>query len=66
MTTTRNPDLDTLSQGQSLGGAPLDVELGKVCLQFGITDADKGRIAKHAAFGLEHRISELKKGDCGT
>lgn len=72
MSTTRNPDLDVLSQGHSLGAAPLDRELGKVRLKFGTINIDgiegtnkviKDGTVRHVAFGLEHSVSVLKKGD---
>jgi hypothetical protein len=75
MTTTRNPDLDALSQGQSLGAAPLDRKLGKVRLRIGTIDIDVieetsevlgNRKVRHVAFGLEHGVSELRKGDWCT
>jgi hypothetical protein len=75
MTTTRNPDLDALSQGQSLGAAPLDRKLGNVRLRFGTIDIKRieetgkvlrKRTVRHAAFGLEDSVSELRKGDWCT
>lgn len=75
MTTTRNPALDVISRGQSLGAAPLDKKLGEVRLRFGTIDIHgiegTSRVAgnttvKHVTFGFEHSVSELRKGDWCT
>ncbi|KAE9377411.1 hypothetical protein N431DRAFT_453756 [Stipitochalara longipes BDJ] len=58
MTTTRNPDLDTLARGQSLGATPLDADLGR-----GTSKISKDRVAMHATFGLEDGVSKIRKGD---
>jgi hypothetical protein len=68
MTTTRNQSLDALSQGQSLGAVPLDKKLGNVKLKLGIvrggpSGVDRDCTARHVAFGLEHSVDELRKGD---
>ncbi|KAE9364981.1 hypothetical protein N431DRAFT_488253 [Stipitochalara longipes BDJ] len=57
--TTRNPALDGLSKGHSLGSFPLDKEMAKVKLKFGgIVVGEKDL---RAGFGLAGEVSELKK-----
>jgi hypothetical protein len=57
--TTRNPALDALSEGHSLGSFPLDKEMAKVKLKFGgIEIGDKG---VRAGFGFAGEVSELRK-----
>lgn len=67
MTTTRNPDLDRLSVGQSL--CAIDDELEKTKLRFGGNRVGYelgGRLGaadvERAAFGLEGKVEMLRKG----
>ena len=63
MLTTRNPDLDHLSEGRCLPTLPLGKELGTVKLRYGLLKTGAGGDHKHAAFGYAEEITELKKGD---
>lgn len=66
--TTRNPDLDALSRGQSLGVLSLDKDLVKVKIKFGelITEAhdigEQAHTASHIAFGITERVARLRRG----
>lgn len=64
MTTTRNPDLDKLSVGQSL--IAIDDELDEPKLKFGGNRVkwEKGGMEgiERAAFGLDRKVKMLKKG----
>jgi hypothetical protein len=64
MTTTRNPDLDKLSVGQSLSA--IDDELDEPKLKFGDNRVkwEKGGMEgiERAAFGLDGKVKMLKKG----
>lgn len=64
--TTRNKALDDWAKGHCLGADPLDRDLGKQKLQYGllITDGSSEEgAARHAAFGFSGTVSRLKKGD---
>jgi hypothetical protein len=74
MATTRNPDLDALSQGACLGGRK---DIAENNLMFGVLTQNesseiKGTVsydsgyraaARHVAFGLEGYVVRLRKGD---
>jgi hypothetical protein len=70
MATTRNPELDMLSTGHSLGAVPLATEMAGVKLRFGELVTSGGlelpkegyRGARHIGFGLEYDVLELRKG----
>ncbi|KAH8892986.1 hypothetical protein GQ53DRAFT_822484 [Thozetella sp. PMI_491] len=58
--TTRNPDLDELSKGQNLGAAPLDQDMKKCKLRFGVIAVDTNQDAsRQIAFGLEQKVSNI-------
>lgn len=58
--TTRNPGLDDMSEGHSLGAFPLDREVGRTKLKFGgVEIAGKG---ERVAFGRINEVIDLKKG----
>ncbi|KAH6972464.1 hypothetical protein BKA56DRAFT_635454 [Ilyonectria sp. MPI-CAGE-AT-0026] len=59
--TTRNPDLDKLAEGYSLGADPLSEEVGELKLKFGSLDSWKS--SKHAGFGLDGTVSTITKGE---
>jgi hypothetical protein len=65
MTTTRNPDLDELSVGQSLSS--IGKTLADTKLQFGWYTVEGGREdlqgLKRAAFGKVDKVGILRKGD---
>lgn len=56
--TTRNPDLDALARGHSLGADPLPDDIARVKLKFGRLHVGGGEPAVHAAFG-----TTVNKGD---
>jgi len=58
--TTRNPDLDRLSEGHSLGAFPLDKQVAEVKLKFG--GIDIGEKGIRAGFGVAEKVHELVKG----
>jgi hypothetical protein len=73
--TTRNPDLDSLSRGSSLGTVPLNTNIEKVELRFGpLLNSNTGLgnegyehemgdgVVPHLAFGFEHSVGHVKKG----
>jgi hypothetical protein len=64
--TTRNPELDKIAAGQSLGTKPLPREIRDRKLMFGTIDGsgEKGthRGIKHIAFGLDGAVGQLRKG----
>ncbi|KAF7897152.1 hypothetical protein EAF00_005380 [Botryotinia globosa] len=69
MLTTRNPDLDVLAIGESLGSDPLSKSVKTPKLRFGPLLSQRGfekRISnnspRHVAFGLEGSVDALKKG----
>jgi len=57
--TTRNPALDGLSEGHSLGCFPMDKEMAKTKLMFG--GIEVGRKGSRAGFGLAGEVSELER-----
>jgi hypothetical protein len=62
--TTRNPQLDRLVEGSSLGALPLDQEMRKTKLKFGELLGDgqeKGGLTGHIAFGFEDAVLNLRK-----
>lgn len=63
LTTTRNPDLDEVVRGSSLGAAPLKESVRETRLRFGETIRPEGAEGEpHAAFGFPDQIRTLKKG----
>lgn len=71
--TTRNPQLDTLMKGSSLGSDPMSTDNEKMKLKFGpllsTPNDDQTKIVVggcentlHVAFGFEENIGALKKG----
>ncbi|KAH8667827.1 hypothetical protein BGZ61DRAFT_498309 [Ilyonectria robusta] len=58
--TTRNPDLDKLAEGYSLGADPLPKEIGELRLKFGCLDGEE---SKHAGFGLDGTVCPVTKGE---
>ncbi|PHH90682.1 hypothetical protein CDD83_2938 [Cordyceps sp. RAO-2017] len=61
--TTRNPDLDTLARGHSLGADPLPDDIAGVKLKFGYLQAGDGKPVGHAGFGLQGTVTTVKKVD---
>jgi hypothetical protein len=62
--TTRNPQLDRLVEGSSLGALPLDREMRKTKLKFGELIGDgreKGGVAGHVGFGFEDNVLNLRR-----
>ena len=59
--TTRNPDLDSLAKGYSVGSDTLPAAIADVRLKFGRVDSE--RLTEHAAFGIEGTVTTLRKGD---
>ncbi|KAE8448032.1 hypothetical protein EG329_009955 [Mollisiaceae sp. DMI_Dod_QoI] len=68
LATTRNPDLDVLTRGASLGAEPLKTDISKVKLRFGpllgSKEGEQGDDGEklHVAFGRENSVGTLKKG----
>ncbi|OIW29243.1 hypothetical protein CONLIGDRAFT_411841 [Coniochaeta ligniaria NRRL 30616] len=63
LTTTRNPDLDEVVRGSSLGASPLKRAVRETKLRFGETVRPEGAEGTpHAAFGFPEQIRTLKKG----
>lgn len=63
LTTTRNPDLDEVVKGSSLGASPLKKSVRETKLRFGETIRPEGTDGvPHAAFGFPDQIRTLKKG----
>lgn len=63
LTTTRNPDLDEVVRGSSLGASPLKKAVRETKLRFGETVRPEGEQGTpHAAFGFPESIRTLKKG----
>lgn len=62
MFTTRNPDLDRLSEGRCLPAMPLGSELGKTKLRCGLLREEGGGEHDNAAFGLAKTITHVRKG----
>jgi len=67
--TTRNPELDELSRGHSLGAFPLNLEAGPVKLRFGGIRVGCSEEEERASFGIERqdedlgqKLSMLKRG----
>jgi hypothetical protein len=61
MTTTRNPELDILAKGQSLG--PLDKSLEETVLKFGaVAESSSYGSTRRAAFGVDGSVTPLRKG----
>lgn len=66
--TTRNEELDELSQGHSLGATPLDENVAGVKLRFGELLQHRQRetgmsgSAAHVGFGTEQNVSAMRKG----
>jgi hypothetical protein len=56
--TTRNPDLDVLAEGHSLGALPLSEKMRNVKLRFGAMKGEMERVA----LGREENVVGLKKG----
>jgi hypothetical protein len=68
LATTRNPDLDVLTHGASLGAEPLKTDISKVKLRFGPLIGSKNgerlndEEGLHVAFGRENNVGSLRKG----
>ncbi|KAB5571774.1 hypothetical protein GE09DRAFT_1185340 [Coniochaeta sp. 2T2.1] len=62
LTTTRNPELDAVVRGSSLGASPLKKAVRETKLRFGEVRTEGGEGAPHAAFGFPEQIRTLKKG----
>lgn len=64
LTTTRNPDLDEVVRGSSLGASPLKRAVRETKLRFGETVRPAGTDGglPHAAFGFPDQIRTLRKG----
>ena len=62
--TTRNPHLDIMSEGHSLGALPFDEHASRVKLRFGelVGTAKEDDDARHVGFGLEHDVVTMRKG----
>ena len=59
--TTRNPDLDSLTEGQCLGAVPLSEDIGGAKLRFGMIGPTIEKV-RRVAFGLENGVETLQKG----
>ncbi|KUJ11656.1 uncharacterized protein LY89DRAFT_594462 [Mollisia scopiformis] len=68
LATTRNPDLDVLTRGASLGAEPLKTDISKVKLRFGpLLDSKEGERGDddegiHVGFGRANKVGTLRKG----
>lgn len=63
VSTTRNPTLDALTKGHSMGAQPLSKELSKVELIFGVLRDPNDLIdVPRLGFGLPHEVKPLRKG----
>jgi hypothetical protein len=66
LSTTRNPDLDGLAKGRSLGTTDLGKDFGGAKLKYGViypgSMSDDQKQIGHVAFGLDSNVSLLKKG----
>lgn len=70
LTTTRNPDLDKMTEGSCLGAWPLKKDLLNTRLRFGQTragdrstdDNASGDLLPHAAFGFVDQVTTIEKG----
>jgi len=62
--TTRNPTLDRLAEGHSLGQIPLPKHIARTRLRFGEFKDDDPRKdgANHAAFGLPDEVMPIRRG----
>lgn len=60
LTTRKNPELDALSEGHSLGAKPLPDPIAGMKLQFGVLDQREG---SHAGFGLVGDVRRLRNGE---
>lgn len=64
--TTRNPELDTIAAGQSLGTKSLPKEIRRRRLIFGTIDGggekDTPGDVRHVAFGLDGAVDQLRRG----
>lgn len=67
--TTRNKALDDWARGHCLGADPLERDMGKQKLQYGLlvsdgssAEGDAGSL-RHAAFGFAGTVTKLNKGD---
>jgi hypothetical protein len=64
--TTRNPQLDRLVEGSSLGALPLKKEMRKTRLKFGELMGDgreNGGVAGHVGFGFEGNVLNLRRNE---
>ena len=59
--TTRNVELDALTEGQCLGGLPISKDFGRTKLRLGIIGQSKEQV-NHVAFGLESNVHDLRTG----
>ncbi|KAH8679682.1 hypothetical protein BGZ60DRAFT_481059 [Tricladium varicosporioides] len=67
--TTRNPTLDALAKGRTLGAEPLERDIGKTRLRFGELRGKRiekgwvrGRVVGRLGFGVEGEVGELRRG----
>jgi hypothetical protein len=63
--TTRNPQLDRLVEGSSLGALLLEKEMRRTKLKFGELMGDgreKGGVNGHVGFGFEDSVLNLRRG----
>jgi len=65
--TTRNKDLDDWARGHCLGSDPVDKQIARQKLQYGLLvvddKEDPTNSLRHAAFGFKGTVARLKKGD---
>jgi hypothetical protein len=59
--TTRNVELDALTEGQCLGALPISKDFGRTRLRLGIIGKSTEKV-DHVAFGLEGNVQHLQRG----
>ena len=64
MATTRNPALNSLSEGHSLGTISLNKGIQRVKLMFGVLEEGQDKVhgVSRIGFGLQDNVTRLKKG----
>ncbi|KAK9425359.1 hypothetical protein SUNI508_13095 [Seiridium unicorne] len=66
MLTTRNKRLDELAKGRSMGAMPLENEVKKTELRFGLLQGDKDGVnnegSRRVGFGFRNQVTPLQKG----
>lgn len=60
LVTTRNPSLDTLCDGASLGGEKITEDIKRVKLKYGELIRNESEEQSHACFGLEKEVIPLE------